>query len=69
MPTFNPNLNSEERSKVNFEKCLTYVKRTFPNEPSHIQYKMAEGVFAISETFFDLIIPSIVHQTMKPSLN
>lgn len=69
MPVYRPNSDPEERDTTNFNQCLIYVQRTFPDEPEDIQYKMARAVFGITEVFFNEILPKVIKQTLSTSLN
>lgn len=53
----------------NFEKCLIFVKETFPNESLETQMKQAEAVYSISNVFFNLIIPHVVRGNLRFSDN
>ncbi|MCO6500257.1 MAG: hypothetical protein J5I47_07765 [Vicingus serpentipes] len=60
---------SSETERNNFMNCLTYVKKNWPLDSKDIQLKRAESVYAISQVFFDEILPNFVHDTLKPVWN
>lgn len=59
----------ERPENNNFEACVKFVERTWPDDPEDIKKFRAEAVYAISESFFNEIIPSVIQQIMTPSLN
>lgn len=52
-----------------FTSCLTYVKRNWPDDTPDSQWRRAEAVYAISEHFFNEILPNFVNDTLKPVWN
>jgi hypothetical protein len=54
---------------TNFEACYKYVERMWPEDSEENKLIRAESVYAISQTFFNDIIPTVVNRTLKPSLN
>lgn len=72
MPVFkgdNGHNEPNKKVKANFDNCLLYVKRTWPDESEEIQIIRAEAVYAISEVFFNEIIPAAMQKQLTFSLN
>lgn len=72
MPIFKGNRKQnihKSNSNTNFDNCLIYVKRTWPNESEDIQMIRAEAVYSISNVFFNEIIPKVMEKNLAFSLN
>ena len=69
MPQFIPGSDFSSNGEQNFQKCLVYIQKTFPDEPELTQMKMAQAVFSISEVFFNEILPKVLSNTLRPSMN
>lgn len=58
-----------EDNPSEFEKCLIFVKRNFPEDDERLQFYRAEAVYAMSKVIFNQVIPSVLHEAMQPSDN